>query len=117
MKAPVFTIIKPLEAWSNGYFATFFEYAGLHWQLMNSDGKDEPLHCRIHYSSRNADRLWEPQHRWFEDMQHSLPTFDGIMSVECAVDVLHLLKAFHAKGTEHGRQDAQADIRSSLGIK
>jgi hypothetical protein len=118
---PEHTIVTPMEQWKNGYFVTVFEWRGLHWQLMQHGvhGPDA-LYTRLNYKSRNGDSniLWKNEAAWrflFPNMHYHLE-WDGIISVEAAVQILDMLSKVHAAGVDHGRADMQKDIRKMIGM-
>jgi hypothetical protein len=98
-EVPEHTIVTPMEQWNNGYFVTVFEWRGLHWQPMQHGvhGPDA-LYTRLNYN------------------MHYHLEWDGIISVEAAVQILDMLSKVHAAGVDHGRADMQKDIRKMIGM-
>lgn len=119
-KVPDHTIVKPMEQWSNGYFVTVFEWRGLHWQLMQHGVRnDDTLYTRLNYEARNGDTniIWDnPEWRFmFPNRQYHLE-WDGIISVEAALQILELLFDAHKEGVADGRKDQQRDFRIMIGM-
>jgi hypothetical protein len=114
MEIPKFTITKPREHWSNGYFVTYFQFAGVEFKLMQADGKRNELDTNLYVEDRAPNKIHEPEHRWIKGRYFQ--KFDGLMSVECAVQILQLFRMFYATGVGDGKEDAKKDFRKAIGL-
>lgn len=112
-RIPDYEIDGSLEQWSNGYFVSHFETAGTRWKLMVSHKDTEP-HSYLRHEPKMAQQCWGPEWRWLQAFY--FPTFADALTVEQAVQIIHVLKQATDRGHGFGFSDAQLSIRNALGI-
>lgn len=111
---PEFTITKPAEEWSNGFYVTEFECLDYRWKLMRSDGTDlDGFYTYLHPGDyRPCDRPPTPE--WLEG--YHIPTLPGTFEPDMAAMLLGMIKTQWKRGEAAGRRHQQTDFRKVIGL-